>query len=545
MTAKVKMMITKAEKKRLREMGHSDADIYKMTPDQADAILNPTPVADAQEVATMPAPSQLPDEFEALVADAQEVATRPTTQAIEATILSGLFTTTDAVARILEDARPGDFHFAANRGFAAVVWPALTAGQHVDRVTFEEALTHFDDRDWRSLGLKTDDRDAVLKVADVVFADDADRPALGKVDAYLKIFADDAKKRLTKNLIEKVAEAFDRGDLSATDAFAKAQATIFDLETSRRLVGAYKSEADDWPAYWAALEAKQIKADYIGLNTGFDHLNNVANGLTEGLIIVGAKPSQGKTTFAKQLIDNVVELNPTAAGLFISLEQSREELRVKTLSRLSTIENRDILRGRLDPTSEGWQKVKAAGDEFLTKVAGRLFILEGDKATTPDRIRLAALQVKRATGADVVFVVIDYLQIVPTAEEYRDPRNRVDAVVSELRRIARDLHIPILAVSSLGRSGYDRASISSFKESGGIEYGADIGALLIRKKDDQKGKTPVNGVDRKWERLRLNVVKNRNGEKARIDFDFYPEISEFVEINKSELIESDEEDVGD
>lgn len=490
--------------------------------------------------------SQLPDEFEALVVDAKEVALKPTTTTIEATILSGLFTSPDAVARILEEARPADFFFAANRGFAAVVWPALTDGRHVDRVTFEEDLKRFDDHDWRSLGLKEDNRDAALKVADQVFAiADADRPALGKVEAYLSIFTEDAKRRLTKNLIDKVGEEFDRGDLSATEAASRAFAIVTDLEVSRRLIGAYKSEGDDWPAYFTALEAKQTQADFIGLNTGFDHLNNVANGLTEGLIIVGAKPSQGKTTFAKQLIDQVVELNPKAAGLFVSLEQSREELRVKTLSRLSGIENRDILRGRLDPTSIAWQKVKDAGDEFLKAVAGRLFILEGDKTTTPDRLRLAALQVKRATEADVVFVVIDYLQIVPTVEEFRDPRNRVDAVVSELRRMARDLHLPILAISSIGRASYKAGDLSSFKESGGIEYGADLGALLIRKKTDEKGKTPIDGVGRAWERLRLNVVKNRNGEKARIDFDFYPEVSRFVEVSKSELIEADEEDVGD
>lgn len=489
--------------------------------------------------------SQLPDEFEALVAEAKEVALKPTTTTIEATILSGLFTSPDAVARILEEARPADFHFAANRGFAAVVWPALTDGRHVDRVTFEEDLKRFDDHDWRSLGLKEDNRDAVLTVADQVFAGDADRPALGKVEAYLSIFTEDAKRRLTKNLIDKVGEEFDRGDLSATEAASKTFAIVTDLEVSRRLIGAYKSEADDWPAYFDALEAKQTKADFIGLNTGFDHLNNVANGLTEGLIIIGAKPSQGKTTFAKQLIDQVVELNSKAAGLFVSLEQSREELRVKTLSRLSGIENRDILRGRLDQASPGWQKVKDAGDEFLTKVAGRLFILEGDKTTTPDRLRLAALQVKRATEADVVFVVIDYLQIVPTVEEFRDPRNRIDAVVSELRRMARDLHIPILAISSIGRASYKAGDLSSFKESGGIEYGADLGALLIRKKTDEKGKTPIDGVNRAWERLRLNVVKNRNGEKARIDFDFFPEVSDFKEVNKYELTESEEEDVGD
>ncbi len=479
--------------------------------------------------------TQPTDAFDALVIEAAEAPLKPGQDAIEATILSGLFTSPEAASHILEDTRPGDFYFGPNRGFAAVVWPALTDGRHVDRLTCEDALKRIDDRDWRSLGLKPDDRDAVLTVADRIFAGDADRPALGKVEAYLTIFTEDAKKRLAKNLINKVGDQLGREELTAIEAASQAFEIVTDLESSRRLVGAFKTEADAWPVYFAALEANQVAGrEYIGLNTGFDHLNNVANGLVEGLFILGAMPSLGKTTFAKQLIDQVVDLNPTAAGLFVSLEQSREELRVKTLSRLSGVENRDILRGRLDTKSEAWQRVTAVGEEFLTKVAGRLFILEGDKSTTPDRIRLAVNQIKRATEAEVVFVVVDYLQIVPTVEEYKDPRNRIDAVVSDLRRLARDTHSPVMAISAIGRAGYDKASIESFKESGGIEYGADLGGLLVGDKD-LRGAEAIEGVNRTYKGIHLDIVKNRNGERSRITFRFFPSVSLFVEGDKGSL----------
>lgn len=481
--------------------------------------------------------TQPTDAFDALVIEAAEAPLKPGQDAIEATILSGLFTSPEAASHVLEDTRPGDFHFAANRAFAAVVWPALTVGRYVDRLTFEEDLKRIDDRDWRSLGLKPDDRDAVLTVADRIFAGDADRPALGKVEAYLTIFTEDAKKRLAKNLIDKVGDQLAREELTPIEAASQAFEIVTDLESSRRLVGAFKTEADAWPVYMAALEANQVKGrEYIGLNTGFDHLNNVANGLVEGLFILGAKPSLGKTTFAKQLVDQVVELNPTAAGLFVSLEQSREELRVKTLSRLSGIENRDILRGRLDPQSTAWRRVVEVSNEYAPKVAGRIFILEGDKATTPDRIRLAINQVKRATEAEVVFVVVDYLQIMPTAEEYKDPRNRVDAVVSDLRRLARDTHSPVMAISAIGRAGYNNASIESFKESGGIEYGADLGGLLVGDKDNN-GADLIEGVNRTYKGIHLDIVKNRNGERSRIAFRFFPSVSTFVEGDKTALPE--------
>lgn len=483
------------------------------------------------------------DAFDALVIESTEAALKPSQDAIEATILSGLFTSPEAASHILEDTRPGDFHFAANRAFAAVVWPALADGRHVDRVTFDADLKRIDDRDWRSLGLKPADRDAVLKVADRVFAGDTDRPALGKVEAYLTIFTEDAKKRHAKDLIDKVGDQLGREDLSATEAASEAFKIVTDLDSSRRLVGSYKSEADAWPAYFAALQANQTQKNFIGLDTGFDHLNNVANGLVEGLFILGAKPSLGKTTFAKQLIDQVIELNSKAAGLFVSLEQSREELRVKTLSRLSGVENRDILRGRLDSQSEAWRRVTDAGEEYLTKVAGRLFILEGDKTTTPDRIRLAVNQVKRATEAEVVFVVIDYLQIVPTAEEFKDVKNRVDAVVSDLRRMARDLHAPVMAIASINRGAYKKSegTLEAYKESGGIEFGADLAGVLVGDKD-LRGTDPIEGVNRSYKGIHLDLIKNRNGERSRITFKFYPSVSLFVEGDKTTLPEETSDD---
>jgi replicative DNA helicase len=316
-----------------------------------------------------------------------------------------------------------------------------------------------------------------------------------------------------------------------------------DHEAARRLVGAFRSEAEAWPAYLAALEAAQDPAhDFLGLDTGFAHLNYVANGLMAGLFVLGASPSTGKTTFVKQLADQVVEANPDAACLFVSLEQSREELRVKTLSRLSGVENRDILRGRLDRALTGWKAVKEAAQGYHGAVAGRFFILEGDKTTTPDRIRLAALQVKRATQAARLLVVVDYLQIVPTEEQYRDPRNRVDAVVSDLRRLARDLDAAVVAVSSVGRTSYASPGMAAFKESGGVEYGADLGAVMTRKADDPKGQSTFKGITgRQWKRVSLDIVKNRNGERSRIEFDFFPQVSTFVEKGKTSLPDEDPE----
>ena len=476
-----------------------------------------------------------PTDFEHLVNEAEEVELKPNTQVIEETLLAGLFTTPEAASRILADTRLTDFYFEIHRQLAKAIYPHLAQGEHVDRVTFEASLPTIDPGD----KTKVEEREKLLAAFDRVFSQaQVNPPALGKVEAYLTIFTAEAKKRNARDLLTKTLEELDRADLSAEGAGAKVFEVVADLEAARRLAGAFKSEGDDWPSYFTALEARQDPThNFLGLDTGFEHLNNVANGLMPGLFILGAAPSTGKTTFAKQLTDQVITLNAKAVGLFVSLEQSREELRVKTLSRMSGVENRDILRGRLDTKSEGWEKVRKAADEHLGHTARRVFILEGDKTTTPERIRLAALQVKRATQAEALLIVIDYLQIVPTEERYTDPRLRVDAVVSDLRRIARDLDASVFAVSSLGRAFYTSGGIESFKESGGIEFGADLGAIMKRDKD-QTGTETIENIQRKWQRINLDIVKNRNGETSRLTFNFFPAVSRFVEQSKVALPEN-------
>lgn len=461
------------------------------------------------------------DDFDRLVVEAIEP-DRPDPRAIEETLLVGLFVSPQTAAAILADTRPADYYFDRHRRFASLVYPDLAEGRHVDLITLKTKLPEEADP------AKAKERAVLLDFAAQVFDRARDAPPTeGQVAAYLAIFAETARLRLAKSLIKHAGDALEAGELSPAGAAAKVFEVVADLEASRRLVGAFKSEGDDWPVYLAALEAAQVGGDYQGLNTGFDHLNNVANGLSEGLFVLGAAPSTGKTTFVKQLADQVALLNPDAACLFVSFEQSREELRVKTLARLSGVENRDILRGRLNTTSPAWKRILRAAETYQ-QAADRIFVLEGDRMTTVDRIRLAGLQVKRATGAGRLAIFVDYLQIVPTEQEYRETRTRVDAIVSDLRRLARDLGAAVVAVSAVGRTSYDRPDISAYKESGGVEYAADLGGVMVADRKT-KGETALDGVWRHWHRVHLDIVKNRNGERSRIDFDFFPEVSRFVE----------------
>jgi replicative DNA helicase len=135
-------------------------------------------------------------------------------------------------------------------------------------------------------------------------------------------------------------------------------------------------------------------------------------------------------------------------------------------------------------------------------------------------------------------LAIDYLQILPMskdeAERVTSSKDRLDLHVSGLRQLGRDLNASVIAISSENRAGYTKKNLDVFKESGGIEYSADIAAVLSEdKKANSSGKNDYRLVD-------LNIVKNRNGETGVVRFKFYAKRAEFIETERSELTVDDQ-----
>lgn len=471
-----------------------------------------------------------------LEANAEELETQIDGVVIEETLLAGLLDPTVA-PKILEATRPTDFEFDRHREAAAVFFRLAGEGRHIDPVTFRDALIVEHGEAFVANSLPDPEADLSKLVAFAADVMTQTPPSKGQVLAYLDIFARRAAVRQFRHMASKTLEAVDKGKLTPQSGAADVLKLVAGLEATQRLAGTARTEGEELDAYFADLEARQGAGhDFTGLDTGFAHLNRVINGLGAGLYVLAAVPSAGKTTFAKQIADTVVERHPDAACLFVSLEQSKGELRVKTLARLSGVENRDLQRGRLDTSSPAWKRVVEAKEVFAD-FADRLQVMEGDSLTTVDRVRLAAIQLRQKTEAARLLIVVDYLQVLPADKDFREPRQRVDFVVSELRRLARDLDAPVIAISAMSRTAYRDAKLDAFKESGGIEYGADVALIMANDPDKATGEEHYLGVMRRWRKVFLDVVKNRNGERARIEIKFFPAVSRFSEGAKSSLPE--------
>ena len=208
------------------------------------------------------------------------------------------------------------------------------------------------------------------------------------------------------------------------------------------------------------------------------------------------------------------------------------ELRAKALARISKLNYRHLLRGGLrsdNPEDRG--KLLHALKQY-SQISKCLTLVEGDEKTTVDKIYdLAAAKMSQSSRC---LIVVDYLQKLPLRDgdgpKVNSTKDSIDIHVSALRRIARDLNSPVLAISSENRAGYKSKNLDVFKESGEIEYSADIAAIL----SNATGETPPNA---EYRLMDLNIVKNRNGETGIVKFKAYLQHSNFVEVGKAQLPE--------
>jgi len=323
------------------------------------------------------------------------------------------------------------------------------------------------------------------------------------------------------------------GDVDA--AVAGLLKDAFSLAKDKKLVREYPVEAEDALDFLKVLDGRRADGRaWLGLDSGFRHLNEVLNGLTEGVFILAGAPSTGKTTWAKQVADAVADTEKVPV-LFWSFEQSKEELRIKSLSRLASVDSRAIWKGRTD--ADTWAKVEEVAEAYRRGPGRWLTIIEGGREDTLDRIRSVAVMAKHKAGDKRVLLVLDYLQIIPAAPDApEDTRARIDWNLSELRRLSRDLKSPILVISSQNRAAYaDNAkpSLAALKESGGIEYTADAVICLWRDKAESDRLTKDFG--RLTVRVEAHVLKNRNGELSRVKLDFTPAWSMFDEAGRDAL----------
>lgn len=271
------------------------------------------------------------------------------------------------------------------------------------------------------------------------------------------------------------------------------------------------------------LHDPDAKEKYRGIPTGFTALDNLLSGLQPAdLVILAARPSMGKTAFALNIAQNMAQRGK-AVGI-ISLEMSKEQLVERMFCSLMGVDSWKMRTGKMDDDDFG--RIGAVMDELN----GLKIYIDDSIGNSVTELKAKARRLKMESGLDVL--VIDYLQLM-SAGGYSNQNNRVQEISDisrSLKALARDLAIPILALSQLSRAVELRPSkipqLSDLRESGAIEQDADV-VMMMYREDYYEEDTDRKGV------TDLFIRKHRNGPVGHIELAFRKEQMKFMNMERT------------
>lgn len=427
----------------------------------------------------------------------------PQSREAERSVLGSMLRDNRVISDVVQLLRAEDFYADAHqKTYQAIVSLHDKSGQPVDVVLLAEEL--------KQRG-QIEDVGGYTFLAELWDA----APTAANAEYYAKIVRDRA---LVRNLIhagtEILRDAYDQAQ-PADDLIAHAEHKIFEL-AQLGVSGQTVTLQEALRAAYDRIDKNSMGGKSItGISTGYTDLDEITAGLqNEEVTIIAARPSVGKTSFALNLVRNIV-LEEKQAVYFVSLEQSRIELAERLLCCHARVDSHKVRTGRL--TGDDISKLIEAGGELG---GAKLFI---DDNAGQGMLKISANARRLKMRHDLKLVVIDYLQLIEP-DNRRDPRQEQVAQVSRrLKFLAKELKIPVVALAQVNRSSEERQDhrprLADLRESGSIEQDADVVMMLHRPDRYEPGQN--EGV------VEVIVGKNRNGPTGEITLAYIKQYMRF------------------
>ena len=352
-------------------------------------------------------------------------------------------------------------------------------------------------------------------------------PTATHAKAYAELVASAAVRRRLIAAGTQISESGYEEGREIGELLGAAEKALFEVsdQTTKTEYVALESLLAD--AFDRMEELHKNKGALRGLKTGFRDLDKLTAGLQKGdLIIIGARPAMGKTTFAENLAYNAATINGRGV-LFFSMEMSNQEIIDRMISDVSGVDNWKIRTGNV--TDEDYGKI---GDALEEMDSVPLYLDDSSSLTI---LELRNRARRAAHDHDIGLIVVDYLQLLSGSDVYRQTGNRVQEVseISRgLKQLARELEIPVVALAQLSRNvtGRDdpRPVLSDLRESGSIEQDADL-VMFLHRIDYYHMNEPDY---QKTNITELIIGKHRHGPVGKIELYFHPELLRFMSLDK-------------
>lgn len=427
----------------------------------------------------------------------------------EQSVLGGLMLDNEKWDAVAEKVVGKDFYSRPHRIIFEGVSVLLEGGQPLDLITLSEHLERAD---------QLEDVGGFAYLAELA----KNTPSAANISAYAEIVRERALIRDMIGVANEIADAgYDPQGRNSEDLLDMAESKVFAIAEQR-------SNENEGPQNVDTILEKTLERIELlyqtpqdgvtGVSTGFTDLNKKTAGLQgSDLIIVAARPSMGKTTFAMNLCENAA-MEQEKPVLIFSLEMPAEQIMMRMLASLSRVDQTKIRTGQLD--DEDWARISSTMGILMEK---KNMFIDDSSGLTPTEVRSRARRIARDNGG-LSMIMIDYLQLmrVPGLQDNRTLE--IAEISRSLKALAKELNVPVVALSQLNRSLEQRADKrpvnSDLRESGAIEQDADL-IMFIYRDEVYHEDSALKGI------AEIIIGKQRNGPIGSVRLTFQGQFSRF------------------
>ena len=426
----------------------------------------------------------------------------------EQAALGSMLLQEDAILHGVDILRPEDFYQKAHQNIFKCILELFEKSRGVDLVTLTEELNR---------------KNLLEEIGGVTYLTNLINsvPTAANIEHYIKIIEE---KSILRNLINNATKIVSMGYEEKEDAkilLDKAEHLIFEV-SERNLGQSFVPIKEILQDSFEKIENLYHRDEFItGIASGFDEFDDITTGFQPSeLIVIAGRPGMGKTAFCMTIAQYIAVSKNIPVALF-SLEMSKSQLVQRMLCSEARVDAHNLRKGRL--AESDWPTLSMAAG----RLASAPIFIDDTAGITCLEIRAKARRLKAQHSLGLV--IIDYLQLITSSGRVENRQQEISEISRSLKGLARELNVPIIAVSQLSRAVEQRIErrprLSDLRESGAIEQDADLVVFLYRE-EYYKTKTEKKGI------AEVIISKQRNGPTGQIDLAFIKEYAKFENLSR-------------
>jgi replicative DNA helicase len=429
----------------------------------------------------------------------------PHNEEAEQSVLGAILIDKDAISLVSEMISPKDFYNDINGIIFDAMLSLYEERKPIDAITLTRELKN-------TKGGDKVESSYLSELVNIV-------PTAANIEQYAEIIKETATKRNLITVGTQIAENSFKDDAQIGELLDKAESSIFAISQGHNIRGFIPIKDSLAESFDRIDELHKKGIGYRGIQTGFTDLDNVLSGMQpSNLLILAARPGQGKTAMVVNMAQYIAIEQKNPVGIF-SLEMSQEELVDRLLVGQADVDAWRLKTGKLSESD--FTKLSTA----MGELADAPIFIDDTPGITISEMRTKARRLQLEQG--IKLLIVDYLQLADPGRRYDNRVQEVSIISQGLKNLARELKIPVLAVSQLSRAvehrGERKPQLADLRESGAIEQDADVVMFLYR----IDAEVTSNIIPTK-----LAIAKHRNGPMGEVDLLFKGDRIRFYNIDK-------------